>query len=254
MHKEPGRSNPFTSAEFMLVCFLLLALLLVILMIFTLVTGTDATATQASRKDLLAIILGAFGAWIGAGAAYFFGRENLRAATDSMLKMRAVTPQERLMQTALGNMKLDPMPKTFKIHDFVEAVVKWLKDDADRFFVVIVRDDETVDKAVEAEGVYRYLVDHPNIDQTKVELEEVIKYIKEVAEDLEKKGEHEKAQHLKNHVDCAIVLKDSESAWVANEMMMQRNVFVTVVVNEKGLPVGIITPTNIRSLIVSSTS
>jgi hypothetical protein len=70
------------SPEFVLVAILVGALLLVIGMIFAFTRGTTAEVV-ASRKDLLAIILGAFGAWIGAGAAYFFGRENLRTATES---------------------------------------------------------------------------------------------------------------------------------------------------------------------------
>lgn len=254
MRNEPGRNKPFTSAEFIIVCVLVAALLLAMLMIFTLVTGTDATATQTNRKDLLAIILGAFGAWIGAGAAYFFGRENLREATDSMLRMQGVSPQERLMQTALGNIKLDPVPKTFRRTDFIEPVVKWLKEDADRFFVVILKSDDSVDLAVEAEAVYLYLVNNPTTDQTKVELEKVIEFIKKEADKLETEGKPVQADHLRNHVDCAVVLKDSDNAWLANENMMQRNVFVTIVVNAKGLPVGIITPTHIRSLMVSSAS
>jgi hypothetical protein len=38
------------------------------------------------RKDVLSIILTAFGAWVGAGAAYFFGRESLRDA-NTLLRM-----------------------------------------------------------------------------------------------------------------------------------------------------------------------
>lgn len=255
MRNEPGRSNPFNSAEFILVCFLLLALLLAMLMIFTLVTGTDATATQANRKDLLAIILGAFGAWIGAGAAYFFGRENLRAATDSMLRMRAVSPQERLMQTALGNMKLDPMPRTFQIGTQLREVVEWLKEDADRFFVVIVKKDGRVDKAIESEAVYRYLLDtDAKADQEKNTLEHAVAYLEGQVKLLEDSGEHEQAEHMKSLVNAAVVLKDSESAGLANQMMGQRNVFVTIVVNEKRLPVGAINTGHIRSLLLSSTS
>ena len=50
-------------------------------------TNQSLNATQVTqildfRKNILAIIITAFGAWIGAGAAYFFGRENQREASS----------------------------------------------------------------------------------------------------------------------------------------------------------------------------
>lgn len=39
------------------------------------------------RQSILATIIMAFGAWIGAGVSFFFGRENLREATPKMLQM-----------------------------------------------------------------------------------------------------------------------------------------------------------------------
>jgi glycopeptide antibiotics resistance protein len=53
------------------------------------------------RKDVLAIIITAFGAWVGAGAAYFFGRENLRVAADSLLAMRGLSGKELLRRTSI---------------------------------------------------------------------------------------------------------------------------------------------------------
>jgi CBS domain-containing protein len=42
-----------------------------------------STALIDFSKWALAVLLGAFGAWIGAGAAYFFGKENLRESSRS---------------------------------------------------------------------------------------------------------------------------------------------------------------------------
>ena len=58
----------------------------------TVSTGVPPADALAYRKDVLSIIITAFGAWVGAGAAYFFGRENLRVAMDGLLAMRDESP------------------------------------------------------------------------------------------------------------------------------------------------------------------
>jgi hypothetical protein len=80
-------------------------------------TTTDATGHKVTviDKELLeyykwslSALLGAFGAWIGAGAAYFFGKENLRESsrsTEAALKiqqegLRAPPRPERLRTRA----------------------------------------------------------------------------------------------------------------------------------------------------------
>lgn len=61
------------------------------------------------RKDLLAVVIAAFGAWIGAGAAYFFGRENLRESANSLLQLhRQMTGAEKL--SALRVRDISPKP------------------------------------------------------------------------------------------------------------------------------------------------
>lgn len=79
------------SMEFYLIVAFLAALVGLVILILWMpadfITGSyDATTEEiiGFKKDLLAIILTAFGAWIGAGAAYFFGRENLREAVAGM--------------------------------------------------------------------------------------------------------------------------------------------------------------------------
>lgn len=252
MGNEQGRgSHPLLSAEFVLVGVLVVALLLAMLMIFAFVSGGgDIAAVQTNRKDLLAIILGAFGAWIGAGAAYFFGRENLRAATESMLRMRDVSPEERLMQTSLRDVKPRPLPITFTREDNLDRVLQWLDEDPERFFVVVLDKQGKIDKAVDEEAIYRYL-HKKNPPPEERTLGHVIDHVKGEVEQLEKAGKRDAAKAAATMVDAAVLLDDAQTAWLASEMMERERKFVTIVVDAKGSPVGYITTGDIRRLILS---
>ncbi len=58
--------------------------------------NTTAALVLDYRKNLLAVLVTTFGAWVGAGAAFYFGRENLKDATKSLLEAQGVTGKERL--------------------------------------------------------------------------------------------------------------------------------------------------------------
>jgi hypothetical protein len=67
-------------------------------------------------KWALSVLLGAFGAWIGAGAAYFFGRENL--AESSRSTERALEIQQQTLRgfpklERIGDLNLTAMNKEF---------------------------------------------------------------------------------------------------------------------------------------------
>ena len=81
-----------------------------------------------SRTELLTIIITAFGAWVGAGAAYFFGRENLKQAMDGMLSA-IDSPRQKLQKTKI---------KSLPPHK-LKNIVKWnkLQDSLDEFEIEI---------------------------------------------------------------------------------------------------------------------
>jgi hypothetical protein len=240
---KKSSSRPFYSSEFTLVFVLILALLVTIGLIFIFSSGTD-------RKDLLAIILGAFGAWIGAGAAYFFGRENMDSATESMLKMR-MTPQDILANTSLRCLKYRSIPQTFKADTKISAVVEWLKEDPDRFFALILSDTGQVDKALHIEAISRYLIREGNAD-TDIEkpLSEVVKHIEEKLNAV--KGT-DAAQSWESLINAAVVLEDWRSASMANNLMEKEKRRITIVIDEKRKPVGYITSGTIRRLMLQTT-
>ena len=246
---ENGDRSPWKSNEFLLVVFLLLALLITEFLIF-------AFADKITEPgDVMALTFGAFGAWVGAGAAYFFGRENLRVATDSMLKMRARSPEEILSQTKLVDMKPKPLPTKFKEEvATVGDIVKWLKEDLDRFFAVVVDEKERFKCALDEEAVYLFIhdkleahsekepdkpFDHDAVCGEKVS--EVIKHYKS-----------EEKKEAKRLIEAAVKLSDDSSALIASDMMERDRKFVTVVVDSKDHPIGYITTADIRQLISTS--
>jgi hypothetical protein len=71
---------------------LLIALIILIgVILLALISGEDTSITARDlldyRQSISATIIMAFGAWVGAGAAYFFGRENLRDTAQNMMQM-----------------------------------------------------------------------------------------------------------------------------------------------------------------------
>ncbi len=94
----------------------ILLILVIALLIFTGGNSTNSGIIEYS-KWALSTLLGAFGAWIGAGAAYFFGKENLAessASTEEALRiqlqsLRGVTKPEQISDLTLTAMNSDFM-------------------------------------------------------------------------------------------------------------------------------------------------
>lgn len=253
MSEPHGRSSPLKSAEFVLVVVLVVALIIAMVMIFAFADTDD------NAKDLLAIILGAFGAWIGAGAAYFFGRENLRAATESMLSMRGISPQERLARTTLLDMKPKRFPKTFTIADNLETLLDWFDEELARFFAVITDEDGRLINVLDEEIVYRYLRFQMTTAEKRVyedvvqkdTVQQVITYAVEEIANLEKEKKHDAAKAIQSLINTAVLLEETQTAWIANETMEQDRKFITIVVDAKKKPVGYITTGDIRRMLLS---
>ena len=108
------------------------------------------------RRTILAVIVTAFGAWVGAGAAYFFGRENLREATNAILQSRGKTAMEKLRETSVREippLPLDWRPRTTSKLWEIEEV---LCDKPDFWFIPVFEKDDL--KAVlDEEVLWRYL-------------------------------------------------------------------------------------------------
>lgn len=254
MAPQGNDGSSLKRAEFWLVIALLLGLGVVIALIFWVTWGTDEKLLE-HRKDLIAIMLGAFGAWIGAGAAYFFGRENMREATSSMLQMRGISPQERLTRTTLRDLKPKPLPSTFKNQAKIEEVLTWIEVDPERFFATILDERGHVVSVVAEEALYRFLRDRAaqgeGYDQVKGRpIADAIAYVeKELKEKHKENPVAVRALH--NLVDAAVRLREDQPCSLANQMMEQQRKFVTLVLDTNDMPVGYITDADIRRLVLS---
>jgi hypothetical protein len=247
--------------EFDLVVYMLItltALVLIILIVpieISAGTGTDSlTQILKYRQDLLTVIVTAFSAWIGAGAAYFFGRENMREATKSMLEMRQLPPREKLRQISLK--ELPPRPITWKVttSDPVLTIYEKLKKDISWWFIVITRDDETLETVIEEEAVWRYI---DSLAAQGKKPEEVLKekdqdtYVITVAKLLDF---IETDTKLKKKVrDIYLKATNDNTLGAVNDQMMEKGLFLAIITNESDKPVSYVSSDDIRKAFLTMT-
>jgi len=258
---DKGNGDRLFSKHLILVLALLFALLVTELMIFIFIN--NSTEDGVTQKDIFALTFGAFGTWIGAGAAYFFGRENMRTATESMLKMQGRSPEEILASTTLHDMNPRPIPKKVKEDDPIGEILDWLEEDERRFFIVVVNAADKFQYAVHEEAFYRFINEEiqnrvkaekkgegPQKEEEKgfdvwnaklreKQVKDVIKYVKG-------------REDLKRLIKAAVKLKEDCTASVASDTMERENTYVAVVVDDKDCPIGYITTGNIRHQLVTS--
>jgi len=127
------------------------------------ITFTDLSNYQekalAHRKDILSLIVTAFGAWVGAGAAYFFGRENLRVAANGLLAMRDLSGRERLSRTSIKQIPPTPIDWTVDRDTPLSDVRKKLEQEPARWFIPVVKKpDGTLETVFNVEALWRYLL------------------------------------------------------------------------------------------------
>jgi len=227
--------------EFVLIIVMLVVLaFLVFVVLWVPVTGEDSSVTASDlldfRQSVLATIITAFGAWVGAGAAYYFGRENLREATQKMLEMREQSPIERLRQTLLREIQPRQVDWWVKIDEEVKEVMKKLKKEPERWFIPIINDDETLRNVLKDEAVFRYVIEKDN----KME-----GTMKDVLEFLE--GQTELQRRTK---DNYIEMKLNKNAGFANDLMQDKDVKLGIITNEKGKPTHYITTDDLRKTLM----
>jgi hypothetical protein len=137
-------SQRSSALAFWLVMSMLGALLLLVTMLLVFPTWWSSQGDEKLDfyKWALTALLGTFGAWIGAGAAYFFGRENLRESsrsTEAALRIQqsaSHSPRaERIKDIALTAMNSEFMFGADKTKD---DVLKGLDKHTDYWFVPVL--------------------------------------------------------------------------------------------------------------------
>lgn len=126
------------------------------------------------RKTILTVIITAFGAWVGAGAAYFFGRENLKIASQSLLEMRKPSAEEILRQTRIGDMSPKPIRLTAKLDDEIGTVINKLSEDPELWFFAVT-EDKNKHTILSEDAIWIYLNECLRKKPEKQDYDEIIK-------------------------------------------------------------------------------
>ena len=250
--KEKKKTQSWLTPEFSLVVIMLIVfgtLIGVVLYIpvpdtKSFVPDTNATSFNANasanmysdvldyRKNILAVIVTVFGAWIGAGAAYHFGSENMKEATSSMLQMREPSAKERLRRTPIREMPLKPLDWRVKTSDLVKDVMDKLKENPKLWFIPIVGEDGKVETIINEEAIWRFVMEDkgtPKADEPSAAVvDNVDKTVNDVLVYIRSKDE------LKRFEDIYVRVTLDGSAGDAYEQMQSKDVPLAAVADETG--------------------
>jgi hypothetical protein len=211
------------------------------------VTPTEATFKDVLqyRTNILSVIITAFGAWVGAGAAYFFGRENLRVAADSLLAMRDLSPRERLRRTSIKQIPPTPLDWMVKKTTPVNEVRGKLEGDPARWFIPIVRDDGSLETVINEEAVWRFLLANPQQQANPPAQQAAPQTVEEILAFLDAHKELGRLRQI--HVSVAI----GTTVGAANDLMDSKHVFLAIVETE-GKPTHFFTTSEVRKLLLQN--
>ncbi|MEN6369101.1 MAG: hypothetical protein ABFD77_05325 [Thermotogota bacterium] len=149
--------SPILTSFLIAVVVLVLVVLLVPPILGGRVSSDKLEKVFEYRSTVLGVILTAFGAWIGAGAAYFFGRENLKMATEKMMKMREPSAQERLRRTVVRD--IPPRPLDWRPHpeNTLAEIYDRLTQCPDYWFIPIFSKQNDLITVLNEEAFWRYV-------------------------------------------------------------------------------------------------
>jgi hypothetical protein len=257
MQLKESRCRP----EFWLVVIMLLVLTLLVYLVLWAapvpvpVLGKDDSIKPSEildyRKNILAVIITAFGAWIGAGAAYFFGRENLRETAKSLLEMRGLSPRERLRRTPIRGLSLKPFDWVVKPQDKLKDVVEKIKENSDHWFIPIVNADGVLQNIIHEDAVWRFIDSESTKEQPPPYPDIMAKTVSDVQAYItnQAKSDPRKVKRI-NEIYVRVTLE--KSAADANELMQNKGVFIAVITDEKGKPTHFVTTAEIRTALLQA--
>jgi len=213
--------------EYWLVIWMLVSLTLLLLALILL----PAFFTSSKRfieysKWILPALLGAYGAWIGAGAAYFFGKENLKLSSKST--QDALESQQKMSKKLAENAQVEDIKPTpinphfkFTMKSTVKEVITALDKNVDYWFVPVLEEEKMKMKdVIHTEALWRYLKSNPKGEDDP--LKKVIDYIEE----------NNKIKASKLHGFFAIFKMDNQVGNVLKSMT-RRDVSVGIVCDEQ---------------------
>ncbi len=248
-----NEKSSMQSPEFQIIWIMLMVLLCLIVVVLWTPIYFDGESTTSKdvmdfRYTIIALLITTFGAWIGAGAAYYYGKDNLKKATDTILSMKEPSPEEILARTRIGDIDLKNIGFTASIDDDAWPVYEYLKKRTFIWFVPIVNKDGSLRTTLKDEAVYHF-VDTKLRAEPAITINEAVTKVKtyKVKDILD----YLKTKRMEKSMrDIAIIVEEDFSAALALEMMEKKGVNVSIVTDEKGKPLKYINTADIRRILV----
>ncbi|MFA5309273.1 MAG: CBS domain-containing protein [Dehalococcoidales bacterium] len=236
--------HPFMSKHLILVLALLLALLVTECLIFWLIGTND-------QKDLLALTFGTFGTWIGAGAAYFFGRENMKTATESMLKINRST-KDILSNVSIKELNPRGINK-LTLSDTISKALEWVNQKVQEYILVIIDDNGKFCAAVSDEAIYQYILKKKDLISDKsITVADFYKGIEEdTMKDLIDFYESSKNKDLVHLTKFAVELTEDMTAAAATQKIEQGHTYLGVILDSERKPTGYISTNDLRKYLMN---
>ncbi len=238
-----GEKDRIFSKHLLLVIILVAALLITEGLVFGLLR--DST----DFSDILALTFGTFGAWIGAGAAYFFGRENLKSATESMLK---ITRTSKDILSGITIKEMNPRKiQTFKLSDKLADVLDWLKKDIWQFILAVTDEKDKFRYAIGEEAVYRYVMKEfkANVSETAGQVDQKIG--EQTLKNLLEYYQSQDDEKLRGLTEYAAEISENITAAEASEKIEKSKKLCGVILNAERKPTGYITTNDIRRFMMN---
>jgi len=257
MAKQDKEPRSWWTPEFTLVVVMLGVLVVLVFIVLAMpvsIPDKDSTTTFTDvldyRENILTAIITAFGAWVGAGAAYFFGRENLREAASSLLAMREPTPEERLRKTPVREIPPRLFSWMVSTTTKMKAITEKLTEKTHYWFVPIVDEKGVLETVIEEEAVWRLLqLEIQKEENRGKSVEEVYQAFEDrtVAEVLE---EIRQSEDLSRFGECHVITSLTKSAADAYDSMQDKWVNLAIVVDKAGKPTHFFTTGDVRAVLM----
>ncbi|HUW97016.1 MAG TPA: hypothetical protein VMW58_14630 [Anaerolineae bacterium] len=251
MHEKGTRD--WRTPEFILVVVMLITLVLLVwgVLLIPLAVPEGDTTTKFTdvldyRKSILAVIVTAFSAWVGAGAAYFFGRENLKEAAASLLAMREPSAKDRLRQTPVRDIPPRLLGWTVKKQDDLKSIMAALDTHPEYWFITVVKGDGSLATVLEEEAFWRFVNARLTSEEFKEKKAEVAYEAilgLTVQDVLGETG-------LRRFWDCYVPARLDSSAGDVYASMQDEGLVLAVVSDDGGKPTHFFTTADVRRVLL----
>lgn len=249
-----GGESRWKSPEFWLVVLLLIFMTVILIPVMFVPiplqgdsAGVTAETIMGFRRDMFTAVVTLFAAWIGAGAAYFFGRENMR---EAIAAIKGVTPREILERKKLSEV-MRPLEPTVTKEDTIETVLERILKDPDKWFVTILDEQGRLNNVIHEETIQRYLADKMKTESEaakkvyvglmKTSIKDVVQYIETESRDRTK---------LARLINIYVQMSMEQNCVTALERMDKEEKYLTFIVDSKGVPKGYLTTNDLRKISV----